>query len=444
MKKLHCLFFACLALQATLLLSCEKQEIQFGSDLPESYSRIISLDTVTPVISMFVVDSFPTSGNSIIFAGRYKDGQAGTTTTRSFFQFGLPNPIPSSPLADDAIFDSMVVVLHPKADFYGDSTKPMTYSLYELDEQPEYTYQTYLYNTSSVLTKPTPLASLRKSIRPSLDSLHFRLPDSKGKEFFDKINNQGTEFTEESNFLSYFKGLSLRVAADDLGAIYSFPTDSSTRMRLHYHTTIPYYTEQVLEFYLTRTGYQFNQVLTDRTGTMLEPTYSRQQEFPSTEAQPIGLTQSGTGVLMKINFPTLQEILTLGKTLRLLSAELELRPVEGTFEYTGSGLQLPSLFLAQTDATNNIGYALVGADGSSALTGTPIIDDIYRINTYYSFNLTSYISYLLTNSNAANLGLFVMQEYPGSTTSFKRAFIGSHLQSQYKTRLKLTVLTTTQ
>lgn len=433
----------CLALGAGLFSSCYKKEIQFGSDLPDSYSKIVAIDTVTPILSTFVLDSFPTSGNNILLIGRCKDPVMGTTIARTFFQPSLPDAAKNTTLPDDAVYDSMVLVLNPSKEYYGDTSKKQTFSVYELAAQPDYTYENKLFNTSSVGIHPTPLVTINKSLSPARDSLSFKFPDSKGLAFFNRIRTKSYEFYDETNFLDYFKGLSIQVAAADEGAIYQFKADSSATLRLYYHTTVPYYEKHSIIFVPGRSSYQFNQVLTTRTGTAFQPTYPDQQEFFTSETFPYACSQTGTGVMLKVKFPSLQNILTLGKTVKLLSAELILKPVEGTFDPYGYRLP-PSVYMAQTDATNTIGYPLVDATGESTLYSSPFIDDIYRLNTHYSFDLTPYIGYLLNTINTAEDGVFVVEENPGFSKKLNRMVIGSLHQLQYKSKLKLTVLTTTQ
>ncbi len=69
---------------------------------------------------------------------------------------------------------------------------------------------------------------------------------------------------------------------------------------------------------------------------------------------------------------------------------------------------------------------------------------MYRLNTNYTFDVTHYISYLLTLNNSAESGMFVLEESPGSATKFNRAVIGNSQNLQWKSQLKLTLLTTTE
>jgi len=75
---------------------------------------------------------------------------------------------------------------------------------------------------------------------------------------------------------------------------------------------------------------------------------------------------------------------------------------------------------------NNIQYA------------APSIDEIYGLNTYYRFNITSYINAMLTNNNVADVGFFLLENK--DVLQVNRAVIGDSKQPLFKTQLLLTTL----
>jgi hypothetical protein len=424
-------------------VACQKKEIQFGSGLPESFTKLITVDTFTPFLSTVVLDSFPTSGNKIFFIGRTIDPLMGPTIAQTFFQLGLPAVAQNATIPEDAIYDSLVLVMHPNTSYYGDTAKPLSFAAYEMAEQADYTYSNRLWNTSSFTWMPDALSVVTRAISPARDSLVFRIRNNKGAEMFQKIRDKDAAFQDTDSWLNYFKGITIKVNPNDQGAVYSFKTDSSTVMRLHYHTTWPYYEEHTIDFQLTRSEYQFNQLLTDRTGTPLEKKVDGKEEYYPSETDPHAFSQTGTGVMLKVKFPSLQDVKTLGKTIKLLQALLVLKPVEGSFDKYTFPLST-NLYMAQTNATNIIGDAMTDVTGENVLSANPFIDDVYRLNTNYTFDITHYVSYLLTLNNSAESGMFVLEESPGSATKLNRAVIGNTQNLQWKSQLKLTLLTTTE
>jgi Domain of unknown function (DUF4270) len=442
-KRLTAQSLACSVLAMLLLSSCYKRQIEFGNDMNQSDTRIVTVDTITPVLSTLVLDSFPTSGANMLLIGRCVDPLLGATNASTFFQLGLPTKTNiTDDLPFDATYDSLVLVMKPNPSYYGDTTKPQTFSVYELAYQPNYTYADKLYNTSTVDKLPVPWASTSLKVNPVRgDSLRINLSNVKGAELFSKIKNKSEDVQSADNFMNYIKGLCIQVSNNDNGAVYNFnASDSTVSMRLYYHISLPAPESRVIEFPLGNTTYQFNRVVTDRSGTPLVPQFSGQIEFPSSKAYPYSFTQAGTGVLMKITFPSLRDVLKISQTIRLLDARLVIRPVEKTWDYGVFPLP-PSLFLSQTDATNSIGYPITDTASSGTQFSPPIIDEIYRLDTRYSFNITSYVNFLLSTANSADNGVFVMEENPGEARLMNRAVMGSWQNPQYRTQLVLTVMT---
>jgi len=430
-----------------LFSSCYKKEIQVGSELADSHTRLITVDTVTAVLSTYVLDSFPTSGTSFILLGNYKDPYLGYTTASTFFQPGLPT------LSGDAqtvlplknsVFDSLELYMHPSGYYYGDTTKPLSLSVYQLTDQPDYTNQgtAKIYNTSNIGVFPTPLATFSQKIRPSLkDSVKIRLPDSLGRVFFSKIQNKANEFLTQTAFLDYFRGLSVRPSNNDSGAVYGFNlADSSVRVRMHFHLNLPYHSDQVIDFILTRTGYQFNRIITDRSNTPLARVPGQNEYFASAR-YPYSFSQAGTGVLLKIKWPALRDLLKINDVVRLMSANLILRPVRGTYDdYT---FRLPSkLFMTQTDASNLIGAQLIDTTGAGIQYRDPVIDRLYGIDTYYNFNVTSYVNSVINTPGSGESGIFIMNANPASANQITRGVFGSAQQPfTFQTKLVVNLLT---
>ncbi|OQP65361.1 hypothetical protein A3860_16980 [Niastella vici] len=427
----------------SLLSSCYKKDIQVGSDQAESHTRIITVDTVSVVLSSYVVDSFITNGNNWAIIGQYSDAYAGKTTASTFFQPGLPalSEDVTTLLPPSARFDSLMLYMRPSGYYYGDTTKPFDIAVYELAAQPDYTYLTYLYNNSNVAIKKSWISSYSQKMRPSLkDSLKIRLPDNYGQDFYDKIQAKSNQVINETSFLDYFRGLSIQPNAGN-AAVYGFNlADSSVRMRLHYHLTIPYHVDKYLDFIITRTGYQFNRIMTDRTGTTLQKTFAEQREFFANSTNPFSISQTGTGVYLKAKFPSLRDVLKINEVVRLMNAKLVLKPIKGTYDYYGNKLPSP-LMLRVTDASNVAGSQLLDTTGQAVQYRVPSIDDVYGINTNYTFDVTSYVGALLNTSGTAERALFILQEDVGAAKQITRGVFGSRQNDNYQTKLVLNLLT---
>jgi hypothetical protein len=439
------LYFTYCLLFMGLLSSCYKKDVQVGADLAESHTRIITVDTVGVILSTYVLDSFATSGDNFSLIGNYSDTYAGNTVASTYFQPGLPtlSEDPSTLLPKNAVYDSLMLYMKPNGYYYGDTTKPFSIVVNQLAAQPDYTNTNTnkIYNTSYFPVNATPLATYSQLISPNRhDSVKIRLPDNMGADYFSKIQQKATQFTSEANFLNYFNGISIQPTSAT-GAVYGFNlADSSIRMRLHYHTTIPYLANKVIDFIITRNSYQFNRILTDRSKTTLAPTVPGQHEFFPTNTNPFAITQSGTGVLLKAKFPSLRNVLKIDDVVKLMSAKLIIEPVRGTYDLYVNKLPDP-LYMITTDNTNNFGSALTDTTGSGVQYRSPDIDYVYGITSNYTFTITSYASYLLNTSGTAENGMFILQSDPSTGKQINRGVIGSRQNSNWQAKLVLTLLT---
>jgi len=417
----------------TLFEACTKKDIQFGTDLGETYTGIIQVDTIGIDMSTYVVDSFATNNVTEFLFGRYKDPIFGTITAKPFLQLALPTDIT---MQADAVYDSLSFVIKLNKYYYGDTSKPVTITINELAAPIEYTYSNHLYNTSSIAEKPTPLGLGYLKVRPSTDSVMIKLNDEKGLDLFNKLKESKTEIQTVASFIDYFKGVSIGFSSSNDGAAYGFNSAAdSIFMRLNYHTSIPYPEKKFKDFKFNK-GTYFNQLVTDRSTTPLASAAGK--IISSTLTGNHAYTQAGTGVLLKMIFPSLRNILQLSSTVKLVKATLVLKISNGT--YDGKYQLPPALFLTETSATNAIGSYLSDSSGS-VLYSLPTSDYVYGSGTYYYFNLTSYINSLLTTSVDNGNGFFVMDNSPGTSTTINRALINNSAIPGDGSKLILSLLT---
>jgi hypothetical protein len=413
-----------------LFQSCYRNEIEFGNLPDTNYTNVVFTDTVEPILSTVTLDSFATNGASSFLFGKYSDPYLGIISAKPFFQMTIFSDTLNIP--STAVYDSFCFIMRPNKYYYGDTSRAQTINVSELANIIDYTYNNKLYNTSDVPVMPLPLGSKTVQIRPSADTvIMVRLSDVKGLEFFSKLQQRADEILTDANFQNYFKGISLSVGDNDTTAVYGLNgVANGMVMRVFYHTTTPYFQSKSCDFTLKNGTYNFNQVLSDRTGTPLYSTTTGTKEFPSEQTNNVAFTQYGTGVLLKLTFPYLKGIITTDKIVKLQKAVLVIRPMGSSFDF--NKFKLPSsLYLAQTDATNSVGASITN-------NVVPITDEIYGADTYYSVDITSYINTLLTNNGTEDQGLFFI----GSNTppNADRAVIGNNKQSQYRTQLLLTAI----
>ena len=404
-------FYLSLLCYLFVLSSCTRKEIEFGAIPDNAYTNLAYIDTVRVQLSTLLTDSFATNADTAFLLGRYADTYLGTVTARPFLHINVPSAF--SDIPSSAVFDSLSLIIKPNGYYYGDTSRAQTISVYELSDAIAFTYNSRLYNTSNIPVKPVPLGARTVRISPAeTDSVIIRLSNSKGLELFDKLRHRTSDITSQTEFLNYFKGISLAVADIDTAAVFGLlGAAGSMIMRVHYHHTLPYPEAAFIDFNSLANDYSFTQVLPERTNTGLTPVVPGLSElFPSTTKQ-MSFLQPGTGLTLKMIFPSLKKILDKGNgsLVKLLKAELIVKPKYLSFDRYQH--KLPAMLgLAQTDETNLIGSFLVDSTGLATLAAAPVLDEVYDVNNYYRFTVTSYINYLLTTAGTEDDGLCLMQQ----------------------------------
>ena len=421
-----------------LLTSCYREEIQFEGDPPDSYTQVIRIDTVTPQISTVFIDSFATGSSSVFLMGGIDDPHFGKITTRAFLQ--IDKPAGTITLGEDAVYDSLELMVRLNKYYYGDTTTPVTIDIHELDETIELGYNDRLYNNSNFAVKSSTLGSKQLRIYPNIyDSVVIRLSNAKGEELFSKLKLQDDNLATTENFLNFFKGIRISMPDASNGVVYGLDGSSGgIKMRLHYHTTTPYPKEEFIDFSSLSNALAFRQILVDRNGTLPDPAVSGKHELPSAETNNTGYSQPATGVLMKIIFPGLRNILSTDKPLNLLHAEIIVRPLNQSFDIFSLP---PTLQLAQTDESNLVQGLLPDSTGQAPVVGTPMIDHIYGINNYYRFNITNYINDLLHTPGSAGEGFFMIETTPEQASKLNRVVFGDAGHVENKAQLILSIVT---
>lgn len=429
-----------MAVLATLFTSCYKNDIEFGNALGETFTTVAQIDTVSVQLSTLVLDSFATNTGSAFAVGRYSDPYLGAITTKAYAQLTIPDNVS---LENNALYDSLVLMIRPNGQYYGDTAKAQTFEVHELDDQPDYVYGTSIFNTTAVAEKPVLLGSRTAALRPNRDdSISIKLSDVKGRELFSLLQNVDEAVSTSASFLNYFNGISVGVAASDSGAVYGFSAaGDSLVVRLYYHTNNPYPQQHYKSFAFLSNGKSFNHITTARQGTALaSATAGKQTELLSSETGNVSFLQSGAGVLLKATFPTLRNLLQLSSFVKLVSATLVIRPAEGSF--SNYPYALPSaLFLVSTNGTNNLGSPIYNAAGDALLAAYPVTDPYYSGGTAYGFDVTSIINTLLNTSGSQDNGLFILDGYAGTNRQFNRMVAADGSGNGLRIQLLLTVMT---
>lgn len=425
-----------LILLSVLLISCEKTKVQFGQAyVDNSYSNIILVDTITAALSTVFIDSVGTSHSGVMLAGNYDDAAFGKITAKSFFEIAPPA---ITALATNAAYDSLRLIIRPNKTYYGDTSFSSQLSVYQVKNDLSFPlYQTQFYNTTDFDVDPNALGSINTLIYPNYtDTVAIRLSDITGKNLFDLYKSNDYVMQSATNFLPYFKGLQLAPSTAGMHAIYGF--HDSLVMRMYYHETNVFTENKFLDFtFYNADNKQFNQVKADRTGTPLAGFNGADKEVVSTSMGNSAYTQILTGFMAKIKFPTLRNLLLRPDFVKILKADLIIKPLKSS--YNAITPLPPTLTATTTDQSNVLGppLSISTSAGSAIQTGSLFIDALYNENTSYDYDVTAYLQQQILISSANQNGLLLTPPSPASVSTLNRLIIGDQKNTQGAVQLKL-------
>lgn len=412
--------------------SCEKETISFDSNfITPSGTNLILVDTATVQLSTVYVDSFATSGSGYIFAGNYNDPQFGQINAETYMQVGIP---PHLTLPVGATFDSLEVVLKPKNIYYGDTTAPYTIGVHQLSDPLTFIPNQFaFFNIDTWDYDPTLLGSTQLIVRPSLiDTIAVRLSQSLGQDLFNKILNDSDEIQSNPQFLEYFRGLAFTGSAGN-NMVMGF-SDSIT-LRLHYENPGVITEPAMLEFTITNPNFQFNHITANRSGTPLAQLSASDSILPSSQTGNAAFSQYITGVVTKIQFPYIRNLLNLPNFVKIISAQLVVKPLANT--YSSFYLLPPALRLSTTDQYNQVGPYLSPSFSSSLASASSFgilqLDNTYGASTQYTYDITSYIQQQIAISLNNQNGLLLVPSSP--TLSFNRIVLDNSKNPKSQTQL---------
>ncbi len=420
-------------LSAFVMSACQKTPVQFGQAyVDNNFSNIVLVDTITPELSTVFMDSVATTGSNVLLAGDYSDPFFGKVSAKSFFELSPPT---APQFSNNATFDSLKLILIPNKTYYGDSTTNAQFSVYQLSNQMSFpAFQTTFYNNTNFDVNPSAAGSFSGRIYPNItDSVFITLSNSIGQDLFTQYLDNDLTIQSTANFLPYFRGLRIGSSTGNMQAIYGFK-DSAT-MRLYYHETGAFIEPKHLDFpFYNGDNMQFNQVLSDKTGTPVEAFNSTNNELLASSTGNSSYLQYITGFVPKIKFPSLRDLYLRPDFVKILKADLIVKPLSGTYP-TNMPLP-PSLYASQTDQNNYPGFNLTDAT-SNYQTGDLVLDDLYNQTTQYTYDVTSYLQQQINIGYINQNGLLLIPPSPTRINSLNRAIFGDKMNAQGAIQLKL-------
>ncbi|MGV3765238.1 MAG: DUF4270 family protein [Chitinophagaceae bacterium] len=420
----------------SIFVSCTKEPVYIETVNVSENPYLINLDTFSVNATVFRLDSFETGNTGIVVAGVHNDPLVGTTSAKTYLHFKLPVADYNNVGNQNEYFDSIVFVAKINTTFLGDTTVPFRLNVHRL-EQEIYNEDNLFYNVSSFSEETGSLGVFNRSMRPLLgDSVRVKLKDDLGSELFRYYKEKNEIIRTDEAFQRWFRGIKL--VPEGNGPLYAFPTaDSNIYIRLYYHTDVAVRESKYLQFALSGAGKDFSEIATNTAGTA----FASVTPGSSVKAEQIGnqyLFFPLAGIRTGFSFPTIKTIPGYGDFVRLMASQLQLYPNSGTYrDYTipdtlNAYFRLPDLSYEGPLAT---------LDGTASQTGSLVRDDLYGINTFYTWDVPAYISTEMTSNNYTERAFVPLSgNYKGTLQGkWNHRLLGT-VESGKKTKLSVQLL----
>jgi hypothetical protein len=437
-------------------LSCQRDEdLVIGEGFLEDNSYALVIDTISFRTSTILMDSIKSSGE-FVMAGKMYDEQFGHINVNSFFQIGPPESVKLGVLDESATYDSIFLELIYNGYNYGDTMQYQTLEVYSLLEDIVANEDDgYLYNTSSFAIQPGCLG--RISYRPnprSGETESIRLSDEFGRELFALIKEEDDILTDREDFLDRFKGLMLTAGDMDGSCIIGFiaaeeseydietdqgemtePTEEQrVLLRLYYHDKIPGSEEKEIEWELINEDLQFNQILIDRTGTLVDTALVGDQRLKSQYTDDLTFIQGGQPIMSCIEIPYIDNLRLTGNNGMLIYAGLHAQPLKGSYD---DPYRLPSTLNVWICNDDNEFLEPLYDDLGDTVRSTLYIDHEFDENTFYEIPVTSFLQYELDNDLITDYSLILTLPTSQMGYSLERLVLGGNNHQDHAMRLEL-------
>lgn len=427
-------------LLSTLFFACDDPE-EIGSEIFGQDIGVLFTDTLAVNSSTIQLDSLQSSGTSLVFVGNTNHPEMGDISAKAFFQVSNADTLKIDTLGTKAYKTSIIetadsLSLHLHCRFVsGDTNKAQTYKVYRVKSTATPSVST-VYNVNSELPAydATPIGTLTmSSLHPirdpyaSADTGKYaivKIPISKSvaNEIFALRNKESASAIVYDKFKDIIKGLVVVSESANNAAILGFSTYNS-ELKLFYHYTYTYpksgvdttvTTSKALSFYLangtTATGEQnarFTKVTTKRAGA-LSKLVNAADILPANEANYKVCVDNGTGLAMKVRFPSLLKLKN-NKDVAINKAELVFEP-----DATVPGFVRTKELIAIED--NGANRPIRKSNIFSFLNSeTQICTYAAKTNTF-TFNVTSAVQNIISGRNPNN-GWIVTPTWIGLASS---------------------------
>jgi hypothetical protein len=280
-----------------LSTSCKKRESEVGRGMLNSNELLNSIQTDTFSLTTFSIEEDSVVSDNPLYAmlGSYNDPEFGTVNSNFYTQLRLSGFNPNFGNLSQLVVDSVVLGLAYAAGYYGDLTS-QNVEVYEITESLDNNDAYYSFTTKTTtglnlvesgfgtfVPNPFGIKIVGKdTLHPEL---RIKLKNSFGLKFIQDASGGGTDFSSNENFLTYFKGLHVRVnngsQVSDKGGIFYFNMNHpQSKLTIYYSLSGA---PKTFDLLINNACADFNHVEVNNTGkpvqNVLENATMGQKEF---------------------------------------------------------------------------------------------------------------------------------------------------------------------
>jgi hypothetical protein len=462
-KKLIAILF----LSFSLFLSACEDPQEIGSEVFVQDIGVLYTDTLTIDASTVLLDSILTSTTQNLLVGRYTDPILGVVEASSYFQIANFDTLRTILLDADRTpliiankkdfrwiknptkVDSIRFIL-PYSFYQGDTTQTQTFKVSQLsDNSVLEPTKSYFSNSIAPLLKSDIIGQVKNvKIRPirnkniisglaRFDTLKIPITDP---SFINIIGSQRDSNKEDAligtGFKNKIKGLALTSESNKNAALVGFNSDFSI-IKVYYSYTYSFTlrnkantadsikvtvdstksNDLYVSLYSRTTGAsqnaRFNKITSSRSGAFSK-LVNATDALPSVQSNNQSSIQSGTGLAMKVKFPTLSKLKS-GQDIAINKAELILEPIISNYPVPTDLVLIestPTNRLLRTSLTSEGGFRYVAGESS-------IASHIVKTNSY-TFNVTSSLQDVLSGRNKSNGWILTSDTFRNATSTTSR------------------------
>jgi hypothetical protein len=258
------------------------------------------------------------------------------------------------------------------------------------------------YNTTTIPSYSNSLGGTTLRYRPVADdTISLPLDDNFGRELFAQFKAKADAVSSNDKFQEYFKGLKIFTNQKSPSQVVAFKR--TITIRLHYHEDVGNIIPKQVDINSSGSGFQFNAITRSYAGSALAA-FQTAKEINAASLGNRFFLQEMLRIRTRINFPGIKAVLQAADYVKILNAQLEVKPVAGSWVQH----PIPAVMQVYTQAIDQSLSAALTNSAGQAQNGSLTIDNLYGTGTNYLYDVTDYLNTELTATNYTTKNLVLV------------------------------------